>query len=340
VPVRTGSGWAQRRHGQAGRWSRAEQSARPAAHFVQRRRSRRIIGKSTLRHDSPAAAAFECEFAIESPRALIADDEAHLRDYLEGQLKTVWPELRIIARAANGLDALRLIDEQAPDLVFLDIRMPGLTGLDVAARLIAGARPPHIVFVTAYDQYAVEAFDHSAVDYLLKPASLERLEKTVAKLKTALRARAAAAAPAVPPDSMQALQALLLQLGGAPSAAAAAAPAGAAAPAATPLQWIRAAHGDETRLIPIDEVIYFQSNDKYTSVFLADGESLIRTPISKLREQLDEQQFWQIHRSVIVAARHVAGTRQDFRGRLMVQLKGRPEQLVVSRNYVDLFRQM
>jgi DNA-binding LytR/AlgR family response regulator len=165
----------------------------------------------------------------------------------------------------------------------------------------------------------VEAFEQSAVDYLLKPASLERLEKTVAKLK----ARTAAA----PAATWQALRAQLSAVAPAPAAAA-------------PLQWIRASHGEETRLIPIDEVIYFQSNDKYTSVFLADGESLIRTPISKLREQLDEQQFWQIHRSVIVAARHVAGTRQDFRGRLMVQLKGRPEQLVVSRNYVDLFRQM
>ncbi|MFS2002632.1 LytR/AlgR family response regulator transcription factor [Duganella sp. CT11-25] len=241
-----------------------------------------------------------------------------MRDYLESQLKTVWPELRVIAHAANGLDALRLIDEQAPDVAFLDIRMPGLSGLDVAARLTAGPKPPHIVFVTAYDQYAVEAFEQSAVDYLLKPASLERLEKTVAKLKAK-----AVAAP------VASLQALLAQLA-----------VSAPAPAAAPLQWIRAAQGEQVRLISIDEVIYFQSNDKYTSVFLADGESLIRTPLSKLREQLDERQFWQIHRSVIVAARHVAGTRQDFRGRMMVQLKGRPEELVVSRNYVDLFRQM
>ena len=228
----------------------------------------------------------------------------------------------MVAHAANGLDALRLIDEQAPDVAFLDIRMPGLTGLDVAARLTSGPKPPHIVFVTAYDQYAVEAFEQSAVDYLLKPVNLDRLGKTVAKLK-----QKTSAAPAA------ALQALLAQLGGGLATA-------APAPAAAPLQWIRAAQGDQTRLISIDEVIYFQSNDKYTSVFLADGESLIRTPLSKLREQLDEQQFWQIHRSVIVAARHVAGTRQDFRGRLMVQLKGRPEELVVSRNYVDLFRQM
>lgn len=243
----------------------------------------------------------------------------------------MWPELRVVARAANGLDALRLIDEEAPDVVFLDIRMPGVTGLDVAARLLEGPTPPHIVFVTAFEQYAVEAFEHSAVDYLLKPASLERLTKTVAKLKAALRARREA--PAATGVTAAALQALLAQLGGGAAVA-------AAAPVAAPLQWIRASQGDQTRLISIDEVIYFQSNDKYTSVVLADGESLIRTPISKLREQLDERQFWQIHRSVIVAARHVAGTRQDFRGRLMVQLKGRDEQLVVSRNYVDLFRQM
>jgi DNA-binding LytR/AlgR family response regulator len=282
-----------------------------------------------LRHDGAPDAAFESESDINTPRALIADDEEHLRDYLETQLKTAWPELRVIAKAANGLEALRLIDEEAPDVAFLDIRMPGMTGLDVAARLVAGARPPLIVFVTAFDQYAVEAFEHSAVDYLLKPASEERLAKTVAKLKGKLAAPAASSATAA--ISAATLQALLQQLSGAAVAAAAPAPN---------LQWIRASQGDQTRLISIDEVIYFQSNDKYTSVFLADGESLIRTPISKLREQLDEQQFWQIHRSVIVAAKHVAGTRQDFRGRLMVQLKDRPEQLVVSRNYVDLFKQM
>jgi len=262
-----------------------------------------------------------------SPRAVIADDEAHLRDYLEQQLAAAWPELRVVGRAANGLEALRLIDDEAPDVVFLDIRMPGLTGLDVAARLIDSPAPPQIVFVTAYDQYAVQAFEHSALDYLLKPASLERLSKTVVKLKAALSTPVAAAPP------LDALRALLAQLGG-PAALS------TPAPAPAPLQWIRASQGEQTRLIAVDEVLYFQSNDKYTSVVLADGECLIRTPISKLREQLDAQQFWQIHRSVIVAARHVAGTRHDFRGRLMVQLKDRTEQLVVSRNYADLFRQM
>jgi len=221
------------------------------------------------------------------------------------------------------MQALDLIDELAPHVVFLDIRMPGLTGLDLAARLCAGGRPPRIVFTTAHEQYAVNAFEHAAFDYLLKPIGLARLQRTVERLREALRAPAPAA---VAPD---ALQALLRQLGVAPAAA---------APA--PLQWIRAAHGQETRLIAVDEVIYFQSNDKYTSIFLADGESLIRTPLGKLKEQLDPQQFWQIHRSVIVAARHVTGTRTDFRGRLHVKLKGRTEQLVVSRSYVELFRQM
>ena len=204
--------------------------------------------------------------------------------------------------------------------------MPGLTGLALAERLAHDRHPPHIVFVTAYHEYAVQAFEHAAVDYLLKPVTAERLARTVTRLKAALREPA----PAVPAD---ALRSLLLQLAGPASVP-------AQAPASPPLQWIRAAHGDETRLIAIEEVIYFQSNDKYTSVFLQDEECLIRTPLSKLREQLDEARFWQIHRSVIVAAKHVAGTHTDFRGRLVVKLKGRAEQLTVSRNYAEQFRQM
>ena len=243
---------------------------------------------------------------------------------MQSQLASAWPELRIIGTAANGLEALRLIDEQAPDVVFLDIQMPGLSGLGLAARLADDGRAPRIVFITAHHQYAVDAFEHCAVDYLLKPVSSERLAKTVVKLKAALQQNAAA----MPAD---ALRSLLLQLG---------TPALAQSPAPAPLQWIRAAHGDETRLIDIDEVIYFQSNDKYTSVFLHGEECLIRTPLSKLREQLDDARFWQIHRSVIVAAKHIAGTHTDFRGRLVVKLKGRAEQLTVSRNYADLFRQM
>ena len=254
-------------------------------------------------------------------RAVIADDEPHLLAYLATRLAVAWPQLRIAGKAANGFDALRMVDELAPDVLFLDIQMPGLTGLNVAEQLAQDGKAPHIVFITAHNDYAVQAFEHNAVDYLLKPVTDERLAKTVARLQAALAQRA----PALPAE---ALRSLLQQL----------APPPAAPPSA--LQWIRAAHGSETRLIAIDEVIYFESNDKYTSVFLQDEECLIRTPLSKLREQLDEARFWQIHRSVIVAAKHIAGTHTDFRGRLMVKLKGRSEQLTVSRNYVDLFRQM
>jgi DNA-binding LytR/AlgR family response regulator len=261
--------------------------------------------------------------------ALIADDEPHLLAYIEEQLAQAWPDLRIVGRAANGIEALRLVDELAPDVVFLDIQMPGLNGMQLAERLCAGGKAPRIVFTTAHEHYALQAFEQSAFDYLLKPIRLERLQRTVARLREAL---AAPAAPLADPAAAGMLSALLRQLG-------MDAPAPAAAPA-TPLQWIRAAQGQETRLIAVDEVIYFQSNDKYTSVFVAEAEHLIRTPLRQLREQLDPQQFWQIHRGAIVAARHVAGTRTDFRGRLLVRLKGREEQLVVSRNYEELFRQM
>jgi DNA-binding LytR/AlgR family response regulator len=243
-------------------------------------------------------------------------------------LAIAWPGLQVAGRAANGLEALRLIDELAPDVVFLDIQMPGLNGLQLAERLVAdrssSSPAPRVVFTTAHEHYALQAFEHAAFDYLLKPIRIERLERTVARLQEALAAPPAALSAALSADM---LTGLLRQLG-------------APAPASAPLQWIRAAQGQETRLIAVDEVIYFQSNDKYTSVFVADGEHLIRTPLRQLREQLDEQQFWQIHRGAIVAARHVAGTRTDFRGRLLVRLKGRPEELVVSRNYADLFRQM
>jgi DNA-binding LytR/AlgR family response regulator len=210
-------------------------------------------------------------------------------------------------------------------VVFLDIQMPGLNGLQLAEQLATDAHAPRIVFTTAHEHYALQAFEHAAVDYLLKPIRRERLARTVARLQESL----AAPALSVPAD---ALAGLLRQLGVAPASAPASAPA--------PLHWIRAAQGQETRLIAVDEVIYFQSNDKYTSVFIADGEHLIRTPLRQLREQLDANRFWQIHRGAIVAARHVAGTRTDFRGRLLVKLKGRPEELVVSRNYADVFKQM
>lgn len=275
--------------------------------------------------------------------ALLADDEPHLLSYLEEQLAAAWPALQVVGRAQNGIEALRLIDELAPDVVFLDIQMPGLNGLELARRLAADAGPgntaPQVVFTTAHEQYALQAFDSAAFDYLLKPVRLERLQRTVARLQETLAERAPASAPSAHPGTAAQLAAMLRQLG-VPVPGTPAATAHGMAPAAAPLRWIRAAQGQETRLIAVEEVIYFQSNDKYTSVFIADGEHLIRTPLRQLREQLDEQQFWQIHRGVIVAARHVAGTRTDFRGRLLVRLKGRDEELVVSRNYADLFRQM
>jgi DNA-binding LytR/AlgR family response regulator len=261
-------------------------------------------------------------------RALIADDEPHLLAYLEEQLALAWPELQVVGRAGNGIEALRLIDELAPDVVFLDIQMPGLNGLQLASRLGDGASAPHVVFITAHEQYALQAFDSEAFDYLLKPVRQERLQRTVARLREVLASRESA--PAAGPGTAAQVARLLRQLG---------IPLPDAAEAA-PLQWIRAAQGQETRLIAVDEVLYFQSNDKYTSVFIADGEHLIRTPLRQLRDQLDPQHFWQIHRGIIVAARHVAGTRTDFRGRLLVKLKGRQEELVVSRNYAELFRQM
>ncbi|WP_269533941.1 LytTR family DNA-binding domain-containing protein [Chitinimonas sp. BJYL2] len=258
-----------------------------------------------------------------APTALIADDETALADYLKAQLADVWPELRVVGMAHNGVDALRLIDELAPDYAFLDIRMPGLSGLDVAGKLAGSDAAPQIVFITAYDQYAVDAFEREAVDYLLKPASLDRLRQTVTRLQRA--ASEMAAAPAARPDAELLSKLAGLLGGGVPS---------------NRLEWIRAAHGNETRLIAVDEVIYFEARDKYVSVFTADAESLIRTPLKELLDGLDPAKFWQIHRGTIVAARHIAGTVRDFRGRTLVKLKTRPDQLVVSRAYLHLFRQM
>ncbi|SHM90540.1 DNA-binding response regulator, LytR/AlgR family [Duganella sacchari] len=252
--------------------------------------------------------------------ALIADDEPVLVDFLQAELAALWPELTVVAAASNGVDALRLIGELAPSVVFLDIRMPGLTGLEVAQRLQAFNAVPHVVFVTAHDQYAVDAFEREAVDYLLKPPTRERLRRAVDRLKRQLAAT----------DRARPTAALLARL-----------EAALAPPVATrSLAWILAAHGNETRLIALDEVIYFEANDKYVSVFTEEGESLIRTPLAELIAGLDASLFWQVHRSTVVAVRHVAGTRRDFRGRMLVKLKKRPEELPVSRAYLHLFRQI
>ncbi|HJW57166.1 MAG TPA: LytTR family DNA-binding domain-containing protein [Burkholderiaceae bacterium] len=254
------------------------------------------------------------------PTALIADDEPVLIDFLKTELAALWPELRVVAEAGNGVDALRLIGELSPAVAFLDIRMPGLTGLEVVQRLQASSAMPRVVFVTAHDQYAVDAFEREAADYLLKPPTRERLRRAVERLKRQL-----AGADGAPPAAE-----LLARL-----AAALAPPK----PAST-LDWILAAHGNETRMIALDDVIYFEANDKYVSVFTEEGESLVRTPLSELIAGLDAKRFWQVHRGTVVAVRHVAGTRRDFRGRTLVKLKKRPEELPVSRAYLHLFKQI
>jgi DNA-binding LytR/AlgR family response regulator len=254
------------------------------------------------------------------PTAIIADDETVLAEFLKTELAELWPELRVVAEASNGVDALRLIDELAPSVAFLDIRMPGLTGLEVAARLQDSPAAPRVVFVTAFDQYAVDAFEREAVDYLLKPPTRERLGQALRRLQRQL-----AGSEAAPPAAD-----LLARL------AAALAPA-ASAPR---LDWIVAAHGSETRMIAIDDVIYFEARDKYVSVFTEEGESLIRMPLKELMDGLEPKQFWQVHRGTVVAVKHIAGTTRDFRGRTLVKLKARPEVLPVSRGYLHLFKQM
>jgi DNA-binding LytR/AlgR family response regulator len=250
------------------------------------------------------------------PVAIVADDEPRLAAYLVEKLAVAWPELEVVAVAGNGPEALAAIDAQSPDVAFLDIRMPGLTGLEVAR---ASRGRVHVVFVTAYDQYAVEAFDRDAVDYLLKPVGDERLGETVARLK----ARLASGAPA--PELERAL-AVIASL----------APAGAS----SRLAWLRASVGQEVRLIAVDDVCYFQANDKYTSVFTAAGESLVRTPLKELAEQLDAGRFWQVHRGTIVNLAHVHATTRDLAGRTFLVLKSRPEKVAVSRAYAHRFKQM
>lgn len=246
--------------------------------------------------------------------ALIADDEPHLAQYLKAQLAQAWPELQVVAMAANGVEAARAIAEQEPDIAFLDIQMPGLTGLEVAQGIEGSTR---VVFVTAYDAYAVDAFEARAVDYLLKPLKAERLAACVSRLRTSSDAPDAALA--------ETLKRLL--------------PAATAA-GATRLRYIRAAQGELMHQIPVDEVLYFHADDKYTVVQTATQEHLIRTPIFELASQLDPDRFWQVHRSTIINLDHLVGTRRDEQSRLFVRIKGQPRELPVSRAYVHLFKAM
>jgi DNA-binding LytR/AlgR family response regulator len=247
--------------------------------------------------------------------AIIAEDEATLRGQLVEQLGQLWPELSIVGEAADGVQALRLLDEHRPDVMFLDIQMPGATGLEVARQ--ASGRC-HVVFVTAYDQHAVAAFDQGAVDYVLKPVSAARLFTAVSRVKQRLGS---------PPARLDAALAGL--------------PAGASpATAKQYLRWINASVGQNLKLITVDEISYFQADNKYTRVVTSEGEALIRKPLKELVEELDPNQFWQIHRSTLVNATSIAGVARDFRGRMLVKLKSRPETLLVSDSYTHRFRQM
>jgi DNA-binding LytR/AlgR family response regulator len=271
------------------------------------------------------------------PRAVLADDERLMREQLRARLAEVWPELELVAEAKNGLEAVELVKAHRPDIVFLDIRMPGLTGVD-AARQIAQLEPaededefplPEIVFITAYDQYAVEAFEQGVVDYVLKPAERDRLALTVARLRRRLAARGGdEGLPEGPPSAP--LQQLLHQLSARMN------------PGAAPkyLQWIQATVGQTIQMIPVEDVLFFVSDEKYTRVQTAQVEALIRKPIKELVDELDPQLFWQIHRSTLVAVKAIAGVTRDFRGRQIVSVKGHGEKLEVSRSYTGLFKGM
>ncbi len=262
--------------------------------------------------------------------ALIADDEPHLARALATQLASLWPELQIVKVARNGVEAAEGISALQPDLAFLDIQMPGLTGLEVAQGIEG---PTRVVFVTAYDEYAVPAFEAAALDYVLKPVAAERLQRTVSRLQTALRedSEAASAAPGSSPalDSdalLGALRQLLPQQG-------------AAAPGQR-LRWIRAGSGDLVHQVPVEEVQFFHADDKYTCVQTALTEYLIRTPIAELAASLDPDDFVQVHRSTIVNLAHLAGTRRDAASRLFLRMQGHARELPVSRAYVHLFKAM
>jgi DNA-binding LytR/AlgR family response regulator len=247
------------------------------------------------------------------PTAIVAEDEDILRAQLQGKLAKLWPELEMIASVGDGASALEALEDRVPDFMFLDIQMPEMTGVEVARHV--GGRC-HVVFVTAYDQYAIQAFETGAVDYILKPATDERLAVTVERLKAKL---------ATPPQD---LNAVLAQIGAQLSAG------------RPRLQWIKATVGQNLRLIPVADVLFFQSDEKYTRVVTVDTEALIKTPIRELIDGLDPEQFWQIHRSTLVNARAIGGVTRDFRGQAHVKIRGKDESLAVSRIYSHLFKQM
>jgi DNA-binding LytR/AlgR family response regulator len=260
--------------------------------------------------------------------ALIAEDEPLLAQALQAELARAWPQLRVLETVGDGAAAVRAALEHRPDVLFFDIRMPGMGGLDAAAEL-ADAWPqgtdfPALVFVTAYDQYALQAFEAQAVDYVLKPVQPARLQKTVDKLRQVLAQRNGRGAD---------LEATLGQL----RHLLAAAPVATAQPA---LKVIQASVGNSIRMVPVDEVVYFEAADKYVRVVCADGEVLIRTPLKELLPQLDANLFWQVHRGTVVRSTAVDSVHRDEAGKLHLALRGRRERLPVSRLYAHLFKAM
>ena len=252
--------------------------------------------------------------------AVVAEDEALLRQALVDQLHATWPQLQVMAECEDGASTLEALAEHQPDVAFLDIRMPGLTGLEVAAALAETSPRTQVVFVTAYDQYAIDAFEHGAIDYLLKPIEPARLAATVQRLQ----ARGDT-------GDAEALAALVAKLG-------TVLPPRQDAP--PPLTWLTASAGRETRLVLVDDVAYFRADNKYTTVVTAEGEALLRTPIRDLLAALDPTVFKQVHRSTIVNLKAIAGVTRDDTGRGILRLKSRPETLVVSQPFMALFRNM
>jgi len=247
------------------------------------------------------------------PTALIAEDEPLMRERLKDKLAEVWPELIVVAEAEDGDQALALFDEYQPQIAFLDIRMPGRTGLDVAAAIGGQC---HVVFITAYDQYALKAFEAGAVDYLLKPVETDRLQAMVERIERKL---------ASPPIDLSALVAQLRST---------------MQGDAGHMKWVKAAIGKQVKLIPVAEVLYFQSDTKYTRVVLASGEALIRTPLKDLLADLDPEKFWQVHRGTIVNLDAVSGVLREDAERQFILLKNRQEKLPISRQFTHLFKQM
>jgi DNA-binding LytR/AlgR family response regulator len=252
-----------------------------------------------------------------APTAVVVDDERLMREQIVGRLKEAWPELLVVGEAANGREAVAMVQSLEPDVVFLDINMPEMDGLKTAQALAGKA---HLVFVTAYDQYAVRAFEHGAVDYLLKPVEPERVALTCTRLRERIEQK---------PDPMNDLLEQLSQRIG-----------GGSLKQREYMRWVQASVGANIRMIPTSDILFFRAEDKYTRVQTGNFEALIRKPIKELLEELDPSEFWQIHRSTVVRVDAVAQVSRNFSGKQIVHLKGSDEKLEVSRSFNHLFKQM